>query len=582
MSKYTKSTTYEYSKLRKDFGKQPLFQSVPPQLLDSIPPDVKEQKLYTLRNPVHRHVQATMPQSIHDINTKPLVTHEQGINHTEGGWPREVHVYNEEHIHRHRRRVMHEDNYVHAVMSLNSTVQHYINQNNAIDMYQTYFSEMDTQEPVEKYNIRVANEFRDPFHRPISCVVWTNETQSKLAVSYCDKTLSTTSSDHKINTCYLWDTCIQNEPAHTLEPSHSCWQLACSPKEPEILIGGLENGTVCIFDIREGTKPVSDSSVYNSHRGPVTSLLFGHSRSQTEFFTGSPDGQCLWWDGRNLSKPIDQLSMSIKIPAGEKPNLSNAEGVSVLEFNHGLPTKFLCGTESGYVINVNRMGREHFEKMSSYYDAHFGPVRAVVRSPCTSRMFLTCGDFSVRIWSEEVRVAPIIVTKPYRYQVTDVVWAPLRYSCYMSVCAGGVIYYWDLLRKYREPVATLQMSKYELTKLAAHVDGQNVAVGDSNGSVFLAVLSENMSIPGNNDKQLMQEVYARETHREHILDNRVKEIHLKQRLEEEAAKNKPTEAEDSPDEDELVQAAEDEYFKIVQQELQNVEALTATSIDTFK
>ncbi|XP_028168421.1 dynein intermediate chain 3, ciliary-like [Ostrinia furnacalis] len=575
MSKYMKST-YEYTKKRKNFGRQPLFQSVPAQMLDSIFPDIKEQKLYTLRNPVNRHVQATLPQSENDANTKQLVTHEQGINHTEGGWPREVHVYNEDHVARHRRRIMHDENYVHTVMNLAPVIQHYVDQNNAIDMYQTYFAEMNNQEPVEKYNVRVANVFRDPFHRPVSSIVWTNEKKSKLAVAYCDRSCAPELMINKINTCYLWDICVQNEPAHTLEPDCPCWQMACSPKDPEILIGGLENGTVCVFDIREGSKAISYSSVYNSHRNPITSLLYIHSRSQTEFFTGSPDGQCLWWDLRKLSEPIDQLSMSIKIGPGQKPDLSNAEGVSTLQFDHGLPTKFLCGTESGYVINVNRMGREHSEVLASYWDAHVGPVRSVHRSPCTLRMFLTCGDYSVRIWSEEVRTAPIIVTKPYHHEVADAEWAPLRYSCYMSICAGGIFYYWDLLRKYKEPVATLKVSKHELTKLAAHVDGHFVAIGDNKGTTFLVSLSENMALPGSRDKQLVHQVYDRETKREHILDNRVKEIHLKQRAEEEAAKAKEAVADDSPDEDEMVQAAEDEYFKVVQEELRNIEGSLAS------
>ncbi|KAL0893077.1 hypothetical protein ABMA27_014717 [Loxostege sticticalis] len=572
MSKYTKST-YEYTKKRKTFGRQPLFQSVKAQMLDSINPDVKQQKLYMLQNPVHRHVQATLTQSLNDSNTKQTVTHEQGINHTEGGWPREVHPYNEEHVTRHRRRIMHDESYVHSVLNLAPVIQHYVDQNNAIDMYQTYFAELEHQEPVEKYNVRVANVFRDHFLRPISSIVWTNEKKSKLVVAYCDRSLRQCSTINDENSVYLWDICVQNEPASTLKPSHPCWQLACAPKDPEIIIGGLENGTVCVFDSREGHKPTTYSSVYNSHRGPITGLLYIHSRSQTEFFTGSTDGQCLWWDSRKLSEPIDQLPMSLKIPPGQSPNLGNAEGVSALQYDYGLPTKFLCGTESGYVINVNRMGREHSEMLSSYWDAHVGPVRAVQRSPCTSRMFLTCGGYSVRIWSEEVRTAPIIVTKPYRYEVTDADWTPLRYSAYMSISAGGVFYYWDLLRKYNEPVATLKVSTHELTKLVPHVKGHFVAMGDTNGSTFLVSLSENMTYPGNYDRQLVNHIYNRETKREHILDNRLKEIHLKQRAEEEARAELEVgiAGNDSPDEDELIEAAEEAYFKIVQEELRQME-----------
>ncbi|CAK1596165.1 unnamed protein product [Parnassius mnemosyne] len=560
MSKYMKSR-YEYSKKRKDFGRQPLFQIVPAHLLDSINSNKEEQKLYILRNPVHRQVQATMPQAEHDANTKELVTHEQGINHTEGGWPREVHLYNEDHVIRHRRRVQHEDNYIHTILSLKPQIEHYIDQNNAIDMYQTYFSGMNPQPPVEEYSVQIANAYPDPYKRPVSCIVWTNEQLARLAVSYCYKTIG--SNSNGINDCYVWDIKRQTSPISQMLPECPCWQLACSPEEPEIFIAGLENGTVTIFDVRKGKNAVSKSSIYNSHFSPVSALLYTHSRTNTQFFTGSLDGKCLWWDTRNLSVPLDQLSMSIKFPVEE-----SSEGVSCLEFDRGIPTKFLCGTESGLVINVNRMGRTRSEILTSYWEAHTGPVRAIHRSTCTLRMFITCGDWTVRIWSEEVRSAPIIVTKPFRYQVTDVTWAPLRYSSYMVICEGGYFYYWDILRNCSEPVTTRHVSKNGLTKLTPHVDGKLMAVGDNQGTVFLLKLSENMTIPGECDKQLVNQIYSRETKREHILDMRLKEIHLKQRVNE---KTEMSSIGDSTGDDDIERHTEEEYFNIVKQELQQME-----------
>ncbi|CAG4982935.1 unnamed protein product [Colias eurytheme] len=572
MKRYTKST-YEYTKLRKNFGRQPLFQDVPAHLLDSINPNVEEQKQYILRNPVHRTIQATMPQSEHDANTKQLVMHEQGINHSEGGWPRDVHLYNEDHLARHRRRVQHEDGYVNAIFNLRPQIEHCIDQNNAIDMYQTYFANMYQQAPVEKYKVQIANIFRDPFERPASCIVWTNEKQSRLVASYSYLGYGSEQDSKTSTVCYMWDINKQTEPLYEFIPENSCLRLACSPISPEILLAGLNSGTVNIFDIREGQNAVSSSSVYNSHRGPVTGLLYGHSRTNTEFFSGSPDGQCLWWDIRNISKPIDQLYMSVRHGYNVEPSFSNAEGISCLEFDKGLPTKFLSGTESGLVINANRMGRSHSEILTSYWYAHTGPVRAVHRSPCTLRMFITCGDWSVRIWSEEVRTAPIIVTRPYRYQVTDVAWAPLRYSCYMSVCEGGTFYYWDILRKQREPVATLQVSKYGLTRVIAHPEGESIAVGDNHGSIYILHLSENMTIPGSQDKQLVHQINDRETRREHILDNRVKEIRLKNRGEDIAH----VDHEESIDEEELLKSAEEEYFKIVNDEINKMDELFTKS-----
>lgn len=531
MKSYSK-LTYPYTKLRKDFGKQPLFQTVPAHIIDSINSDKELQNEYVLRNPVHREVQATLPQAEHDTNTKQIIIHEQGINHTEGGWPRDVHLYNEDHLSRHRRRVQHEDHYIHSILNMKPLIEHFIDQNNAIDVYQTYFADMQPQAPVEKYNVQIANVFRDSFRRPISCIAWMNEKRGKLVTSYCHKS-SPESGINQKTVCYVWDVNKQASPIYEFSPSHGCWQVACSPLESDVLITGLGNGTVCVFDVRASPSSVGSSSIYNSHFAPVTALLYTHSRTNTEFFTGSPDGQCLWWDKRNLSKPIDRLLMSVKLAVNEEPSLFNSEGVSSLEFDRGLPTKFLCGTESGLIINVNRMGKKHSEILTSYWEAHTGPVRAVQRSPCTLRMFISCGDSRVRIWSEEVRTAPIIVSNPYRYEVTDVCWAPLRYSSYMAVSEDGNFYYWDLLRKYNRAVTVLHVSKHGLNKIAPHQGGELVAVGDNEGSLFLLRLSDNMSFPGANDKQLMHQIYNRETKREHNVDTRVKELRLRARVEEE-------------------------------------------------
>ncbi|XP_045448777.1 dynein intermediate chain 3, ciliary-like [Melitaea cinxia] len=572
MGGYSKST-YEYTKLRKNFGRQPLFQNVPAHIIDTINPDYELQKQYTLRNPVHQQIQATLPQTDHESNTKKIVKHEQGINHTEGGWPRDVHLYNEEHILRHRRRIQHDESYVHSVLNLKPSLEHLIDQNNAIDMYQSYFTNIHPQASVEKYNVQISNEFRDPYHRPISCIAWTNERNSKLITSYCDKIYSIESDTNPQNVCYIWDVNRQTSPVYQFSPENGCWQVTGSPVRPEIIVAGLENGIFNIFDTRMGSKPVCSSSIYNSHFGPITALLYTHTRTNTEFFTGSLDGQCLWWDERNISQPIDKLPMSVRFSTKAEPNLTNSEGVSSLQFDKGLPTKFLCGTESGLVINANRMGRSHSEILTSYWEAHTGPVRAVHRSPCTLRMFITCGDSTVKVWSEEVRTASIIFTKPYRQQITDVSWAPLRYSCYMVVSAGGVFYYWDLLRKFDQPVASLNISNHGLTKVVPHLEGESIAVGDNYGSLFLLHLSENMIFPGPNDKQFMHQVYDRETRREHILDARLKELRLKTRTE-------PTTdaTDDNTDTENFdVEKETEDYFKIVKEEISLMGGVFTTS-----
>jgi hypothetical protein len=61
--------TYQYTKLRCNFGRQVMFCEYGPEMCDSIPVNAAEQKLYILRNPVHQPTQNTPTFSQQHINT---------------------------------------------------------------------------------------------------------------------------------------------------------------------------------------------------------------------------------------------------------------------------------------------------------------------------------------------------------------------------------------------------------------------------------------------------------------------------------------------------------------------------------
>lgn len=551
-----------YTKIRKHFGRQPMFCEVPVHLLDSIHPDVSEQKRYGLRNPVHQQSQASTSLSEQHINTKQVFYQETGVNHAEGGWPKEVPFNDEELTSRLRRRVERDDGYIDAVLNSYSNFDHYVKQNNTTDMYEMYFKGMPAVKPVEKYSLRVNNAYSDTDKRPISCLSWTLEDDPKLVVAYCNKKYPVVGPVNSNISCFVWDLENPHTPSVEFLPPTACWQLVCSPVTPTVIIGGLEDGRVCLFDIRVQKEPVMISPMHLAHRDPISALLYIQSRLNTEFFSGSTDGKCMWWDVRDISNPIDLLVMSVRIPPGEQISLANAEGVSALQYERAFPTRFLCGTDTGLVINVNRKGKTHNEMMSAVFYAHRGPVKAVHRSPCTSKMFITCGDWTVHIWSDDVHTSPIVTGMPHRHQIGDVVWAPQRVSSYMSVGADGKFRYWDLLRKYREPVIVLQVSKNPLLKIKPHEEGRLVAVGDNKGLLYVLSLSEDLVESAGKDKQLMLQTYDRETRREHILESRVKEIRLKMKAEEDGGG--PTD--EVVDEEALLKLAEDEYRRVVLEE----------------
>lgn len=57
---------------------------------------------------------------------------------------------------------------------------------------------------------------------------------------------------------------------------------------------------------------------------------------------------------------------------------------------------------------------------------HLGPVYAITRNPNFLKNFLTVGDWTARIWSEDCRESSIIWTKHQPAILTDGVWSPTK------------------------------------------------------------------------------------------------------------------------------------------------------------
>jgi len=69
----------------------------------------------------------------------------------------------------------------------------------------------------------------------------------------------------------------------------------------------------------------------------------------------------LWWDTRKLTEPLDRLLMDpVK---SDDQDLSRSYGISVLEYETTIPTRFMAGTEMGMLFSCNRKGKTPTEKI---------------------------------------------------------------------------------------------------------------------------------------------------------------------------------------------------------------------------
>ncbi|CAG0898757.1 unnamed protein product, partial [Cyprideis torosa] len=133
----------------------------PAQTDCSVDSDPELSSQFILRNPVDKGLQAGVLTISSDINTERAVKVDQGVNHVEGGWPKDVNPMEIDQTGRFRKKVEKEEGFMHAIRNLSELMVHAIKQNNAIDIYSTYFCE-ETEGLEDELTTNIVQVYRDP------------------------------------------------------------------------------------------------------------------------------------------------------------------------------------------------------------------------------------------------------------------------------------------------------------------------------------------------------------------------------------------------------------------------------------
>lgn len=111
---------YVYTKKRNEFGRQCNFADRQAELHVDIPPDEKLAANYIERNPCNTGIQCSQEMSEHEVNTERFETESRGINHVEGGWPKDINPAEVEQTIRFRKKVEKDENYINIIQQLGS------------------------------------------------------------------------------------------------------------------------------------------------------------------------------------------------------------------------------------------------------------------------------------------------------------------------------------------------------------------------------------------------------------------------------------------------------------------------------
>jgi len=304
--------------------------------------------------------------------------------------------------------------------------------------------------------------------------------------------------------------------------------------------------------------------IEKSHHDPVYDVYWISSKTGNQCASVSTDGQMLWWDTRKLSQPSDQLLLNTDVKGG-----GMVLGGSSMDYNSEAgPTKYLVGTEQGIVLQVNLRNRKQNNGISVFDQGagkHHGPIYAIQRNPTHNKFFMTVGDWTARIWVEDVKT-PIMTTKYHSSYLTSGCWSPTRAGVFFVTRMDGVVDIWDYFYRQNEVAYSHKVGDTDLSCIAvSNQAGRLVAVGDTNGTVSLLEVCESLAAPQTNEKTAISNMLDRETKQEKNLEVREKELKRAKAQEAEARNRQAAEKQEGRDDkmEELLRQVDADFLAMI-------------------
>jgi dynein intermediate chain 2 len=490
--------TYTYSRTVKEFGRQVEFQPCDPEPLADIQPNPELKAQFERIDPYETEVQNVPALSEAQTNTDRISLRNQGQGHSEGGWPLGIDPTEFEEKMKHCKKAERDESYYSSVKNLvDKCMEKYLKQNNAIDIYGTYFGDQTADTSLGPPSVKTVTVFKDPSPAKRTAVrmSWLSDGK-KLAVAYCNLRFQA-ATEGSSTASHIWDVTNPNAPCETLVPQSPLCCIEYYGKDPHLIAGGSYNGVVQYWDTRAPKRPVGRSAIEDSHKDAVWDLKWLQSKSG-EILSVSTDGQAYIWDCRKPEKPIDVTtikkfeaeSLTLK-PLKNEGGASGVLGGTCIDYDAavGGPAKYMIGTEQGSVLSCNRKGKAQDKISSNTYNGHHGPVYLVQRNPFHPKYFLTVGDWTARLWCEDIKGGCMYSTYYHKAHLTHGCWHPQRAGVFFTTRMDGYMDVWDLMTRQSTPVLSVQVSDFALHTIKPTPEGHHVAVGGVDGTTTLLEVS---------------------------------------------------------------------------------------------
>ncbi|XP_022220147.2 dynein intermediate chain 3, ciliary [Drosophila obscura] len=529
-----------FSRERSRFGRQCLFTDRN-ELLLSVHPSGRLRLKYVLGNPCNTKTQLAKQMALSTALTENVSLDHHGMYHYEGGWNvKEVNILDEESTLRYRKKVERDDDWGVEVGHLLRDCMSMSSQNNAINIYQDFFADLD-EDLGSGIKMKIAARGINIFHdlwlpqRKLTMCDWMPNNPKQFLATFNNRKRPLKPSLEPINllldfgnenALYLWDIRDPTRPVAYFDTKEIVSLAKLCPKDDTFMAGGLYSGKVCLWNVAEFGPAKQMCPLEAAHREVTSALCWVHSKSNTEFYSGSLDGSIKYWDTRDMMMSIQDLLLEPNTKDIQKR--ADSHGVTVLEFEYTIPVRYIMGSDMGCIFVGNRKAVTPSDTILGHFQLFAGPVRSIVRNPFFVKNFLCVADWRWRIWSEEIKHCPSTLYFKKRNQLTCGTWSTGRCSLFVTGDDKGTLDFWDLLMSHRTPILSVKFNQ-RITHVAFRPDGLLLTVSLAGGNTMMLLVEDAMRTATGKEKALMAALFEREILRGKLLEQREEEMKLKKR-----------------------------------------------------
>lgn len=381
-------------------------------------------------------------------------------------------------------------------------------------------------------------------NRAVTALCWNTKFEDLFAVGYGsyefpkkkeDKTELDDHNDEMMETGYIYVFSIKNNffPEVKYTTDSGVLSLDFHPKDYALLVAGMYDGTVCVYDISKKQKtPMLTCDIrYQKHMDPVWQVKWYtpfNEPNEFVFYSISSDGRIIRWSffknkalleteeviilkyADNLQKDSQPLMLNQDLSSSQNnTNVSLTESVQkekqneeVLAFGNSggmcfdfnkhknFEHYFVVGTEEGKIFLCSTKHREH---PILKYEGHTMGVYCVAWNPFHPKVFASCSaDWNIKIWHYK-SFAPLM-TYDMQSAIGDLAWSPWCSTIFATVNVSGDIKFFDINRARRTPLEPKRYKDIPINHIAFNKSEFVFITGNDKGKVNLWKMAEPLRV----------------------------------------------------------------------------------------